>query len=73
MGSGLVSLPLKGVLVRELFTVSRYWLAVGEAVLRGPARPQMSEHVIEKPGDVVDTGGFHRPAPELLSPPPCSP
>ena len=63
VGSGLVGLYLVSMLLGQLFTVSRNWLAVGEAVLRGPARPQMSEHAIEKPGDVVDTGGFHRPAP----------
>ena len=44
MGSGLVGLNLKSLLLGSLLTVSRNGLTVGGAVPLGSARPQMSNH-----------------------------
>lgn len=44
MGSGLVSLHLKGVLQGKSFDISKTWLVLGGAVSPQPVKPQMPEH-----------------------------
>lgn len=44
MGYGFVSLHMKETLGRELFMISRNWLALGRATSPGSARLQMSKH-----------------------------
>lgn len=44
VGSGLVDLYLESTLAGELFTISRFWLMLGEEVSTESARPQMSKY-----------------------------
>ena len=40
-----VGLCVKSTLVGELFTISRNWLNLGEALAPGSARPHVSKHL----------------------------
>lgn len=48
VGSGLLSLHVKGACPGEEFTVSENWLAWGVPVFLGSVRPQMSKHQNKK-------------------------
>lgn len=40
VGSGLVGLPVKGLLRHECFPLSRSWLTLGPVFVKGASRPQ---------------------------------
>lgn len=43
MGFELVSLYMKGVLLDNVFSISKKWLILGGVVLPGSAKPHISE------------------------------